>query len=659
MISVQVMMKTSLINKLFIDIETFSSIDLSKCGVYKYAESSDFEILLFGYSVDGADVKVVDLAGGELIPPAILDAITNDSVTKYSFNAMFERVCLSRYLNLPNGTYLNPNSWRCHMVWSAYLGLPLSLKDVGKVLKLKNQKMDEGKELIRFFCTPCSPTKSNSGRTRNLPCHAPSKWSVFKTYNKRDVEVEIEIHNRLIKYPVPDFVWDEYHLDQVINDRGINLDMTLVNNAISIDEEIREKLIGVMQSLTELDNPNSVIQLKTWFLKFGIDVDDLGKKNVTKLKESVKSGEIVEVLSLRQQLSKSSVKKYIAMKNARCNDNRAHGMFQFYGANRSGRFSGRLIQLQNLPQNHLPDLDKARELVKQRNIDALKMLYEDIPSTLSELIRTAFIPKQGYKFIVSDFSAIEARVIAWFSKEQWRIDAFKNGADIYCQSASAMFGVQVVKHGINGHLRQKGKVAELACGYGGGVGALTAMGALDMGIKESELQSLVTAWRKASPHIVEFWWAVDRASKKAIEQKTVTSTHGLVFEYKSGMLFITLPSGRKLAYVKPRIETNKFGSASITYEGIAVTKKWERIETYGPKLVENIVQATARDILCYAMTTLKDYRIVAHVHDELIIEAPIDETVEHISSLMSKSPEWCQDLILNADGYECNFYKKD
>lgn len=652
-------MKTSLINKLFIDIETFSSIDLSKCGVYKYAESSDFEILLFGYSVDGADVKVVDLAGGELIPPAILDAITNDSVTKYSFNAMFERVCLSRYLNLPNGTYLNHNSWRCHMVWSAYLGLPLSLKDVGKVLKLKNQKMDEGKELIRFFCTPCSPTKSNSGRTRNLPCHAPSKWSVFKTYNKRDVEVEIEIHNRLIKYPVPDFVWDEYHLDQVINDRGINLDMTLVNNAISIDEEIREKLIGVMQSLTELDNPNSVIQLKTWFLKFGIDVDDLGKKNVTKLKESVKSGEIVEVLSLRQQLSKSSVKKYLAMKNARCNDNRAHGMFQFYGANRSGRFSGRLIQLQNLPQNHLPDLDKARELVKQRNIDALKMLYEDIPSTLSELIRTAFIPKQGCKFIVSDFSAIEARVIAWFSKEQWRINAFKNGADIYCQSASTMFGVQVVKHGINGHLRQKGKVAELACGYGGGVGALTAMGALDMGIKESELQSIVTAWRKASPHIVEFWWAVDRASKKAIEQKTVTSTHGLIFEYKSGMLFITLPSGRKLAYVKPRIETNKYGSESITYEGIGATKKWERIETYGPKLVENIVQATARDILCYAMKTLKDYRIVAHVHDELIIETPMDETVEHISSLMSKSPEWCQDLILNADGYECNFYKKD
>lgn len=659
MISVQVMMKTSLINKLFIDIETFSSIDLSKCGVYKYAESNDFEILLFGYSVDGTDVKVVDLAGGELIPPAILDAITNDSVTKYSFNAMFERVCLSRYLNLPNGTYLNPNSWRCHMVWSAYLGLPLSLKDVGKVLKLKNQKMDEGKELIRFFCTPCSPTKSNSGRTRNLHCHATSKWSVFKTYNKRDVEVEIEIHNRLIKYPVPDFVWDEYHLDQVINDRGINLDMTLVNNAIFIDEEIRDDLLKAMQSLTELENPNSVIQLKTWFLKFGIDVDDLGKKNVAKLKESVKSGEIVEVLSLRQQLSKSSVKKYLAMKNARCNDNRAHGMFQFYGANRSGRFSGRLIQLQNLPQNHLPDLDKARELVKQRNIDALKMLYEDIPSTLSELIRTAFIPKQGYKFIVSDFSAIEARVIAWFSKEQWRIDAFKNGADIYCQSASAMFGVQVVKHGINGHLRQKGKVAELACGYGGGVGALTAMGALDMGIKESELQSIVTAWRKASPHIVEFWWAVDRASKKAIEQETVTSTHGLVFEYKSGMLFITLPSGRKLAYVKPRIETNKFGSASITYEGIGATKKWERIETYGPKLVENIVQATARDILCYAMKTLKDYRIVAHVHDELIIEAPMDENAEHISSLMSKSPEWCQDLLLNADGYECNFYKKD
>lgn len=653
------MTRTSLINKLFIDIETFSSVDLSKCGVYKYAESSDFEILLFGYSIDGAEVEVVDLAGGEVIPPAILDALTDDTVTKYSFNAMFERVCLSRYLKLPNGTYLNPNSWKCHMVWSAYLGLPLSLKDVGRILKLKEQKLDEGKELIKFFCTPCSPTKTNGGRTRNLPCHAPSKWSVFKSYNKRDVEVEIEIHNRLAKYPVPDFVWDEYHLDQVINDRGINLDMTLVNNAISIDEEIRSSLLNAMQDLTELDNPNSVTQLKTWFAKCGIDVDDLGKKNVAKLKDSMQSGEILEVLTLRQQLSKSSVKKYLAMKNARCKDNRAHGMFQFYGANRSGRFSGRLIQLQNLPQNHLPDLGIARELVKQRNVDALKMLYEDVPSTLSELIRTAFIPKEGYKFIVSDFSAIEARVIAWFSKEQWRIDAFANGADIYCQSASAMFGVPVEKHGVNGHLRQKGKVAELACGYGGGVGALTAMGALDMGIKESELQSIVTAWRKASPKIVEFWWAVDRASKKAIEEKTSTTTHGLVFEYKSGMLFITLPSGRKLAYVKPIIETNKYGTESITYEGIGATKKWERIETYGPKLVENIVQATARDILCYAMKTLKDYRIVAHVHDELIIEVPKDETVEHISGLMSKSPDWCRDLVLNADGYECEFYKKD
>lgn len=659
MTSVQAMTRTSLINKLFIDIETFSSVDLSKCGVYKYAESSDFEILLFGYSVDGAEVEVVDLAGGEIIPPAILDALTDDSVTKYSFNAMFERVCLSRYLKLPDGTYLNPNSWRCHMVWSAYLGLPLSLKDVGKILKLKDQKMDEGKELIKFFCSPCSPTKTNGGRTRNLPCHAPSKWSVFKSYNKRDVEVEIEIHNRLTKYPVPDFVWDEYHLDQVINDRGINLDMTLVNNAISIDEEIRENLLNAMQDLTALDNPNSVVQLKTWFAKCGIDVDDLGKKSVAKLKDNIKNSEILEVISLRQQLSKSSVKKYLAMKNARCEDNRAHGMFQFYGANRSGRFSGRLIQLQNLPQNHLPDLDIARELVKQRNVDALKMLYEDVPSTLSELIRTAFIPKEGYKFIVSDFSAIEARVIAWFSKEEWRIDAFANGADIYCQSASAMFGVPVEKHGVNGHLRQKGKVAELACGYGGGVGALTAMGALDMGIKESELQSIVTAWRKASPKIVEFWWSVDRASKKAIEEKTTTNTHGLVFEYRSGMLFITLPSGRKLAYVKPRIETNKYGTESITYEGIGATKKWERIETYGPKLVENIVQATARDILCYAMKTLKDYRIVAHVHDELIIEVPKDETVEHISGLMSTSPEWCRDLVLNADGYECEFYKKD
>lgn len=955
---------TSLIKSLTIDIETYSSADLSKCGVYKYVESKDFEILLFGYSVNGEDVKVVDIVGGEKIPPTILTALQDDNVIKYSFNAMFERICLSRFLNLQTGTYLNPKSWRCHMIWSAYLGLPLSLKGVGKVLKLDEQKMEEGKELIKYFCSPCTPTKSNGGRTRNMLHHALDKWKLFKSYNKRDVEVELSIHNRIAKYPVPEFVWDEYHIDQMINDRGINLDMMLVDNAISIDEETRGILLKTMQNLTELDNPNSVSQVKLWLGKYGIDVDDLGKKNVARLKEEVKSGDIYDALELRQQLSKSSVKKYLAMKNARCLDNRAHGMFQFYGANRSGRFcltgdheiltdngwvrldkwnggviatwhpngskiaftkakansfdyngilydyedgrisqistpehkmwvkkryddpwsfdtvanmasyrpsiplsgrvqfnssleqnkirvlimtqadgcftengtlnygfvkkrkiercktllrrseivfhekiyngglhvivvaqrdiplwlrqfknktfgtwifdenaevifdelpnwdgyrcgpnsiqyatcnktnadiiqalahingmvakivikdrtaehpnwsiayyvniwlkqischeikqkpqiieykglvycpttttgffivrrngcvwvtgnSGRLIQLQNLPQNHMSDLSFARELVKQRNVEALKMLYEDIPATLSELIRTAFIPTNGYKFIVSDFSAIEARVIAWYAHESWRIKAFENGEDIYCESASQMFNVPVKKNGINGHLRQKGKIAELALGYGGGVGALTAMGALEMGLTEDELQPLVNAWRKASPHIVEFWWAVDKAAKKAIKTKAITKTHGLVFEYKSAMLFITLPSGRKLAYVKPRIDVNRFGSESITYEGIGATKKWERIETYGPKLVENIVQATARDILCHSMKTLESYRIVAHVHDELIIEVPMNETVENISSLMAINPDWCKDLVLRADGYECEFYKKD
>lgn len=651
---------TSLIKSLSIDIETYAGdCDLSKCGVYKYAESKDFEILLFGYSVNDEEVKVVDLAGGEQIPPAILIALKDDNVIKYSFNAMFERICLSRYLCLPSGTYLNPKSWRCHMIWSAYLGLPLSLKDVGKVLGLDQQKMEEGKELIKYFCTPCTPTKTNGGRKRNFPVHAPDKWGLFKKYNKRDVEVELLIHKRLSKYPVPEFVWDEYHIDQEINDRGINLDMDLVNNAIAFDDETRSILLKKMQDLTNLENPNSIVQVKSWLLSHNITVDDLGKKSVKKIIETLNNEQVLKVLTLHQQLSKSSVKKYIAMKNARCLDNKAHGMFQFYGANRSGRFSGRLIQLQNLPQNHMPDLELARELVKQKNTQALQMLYEDVPSTLSELIRTAFIPSKGYKFIVSDFSAIEARVIAWYAKEEWRLKAFENGDDIYCQSASAMFKVPVEKHGVNANLRQKGKVAELACGYGGGVGALTAMGALDMGLEENELQSIVTAWREASPNIVNFWWDVDKASKTAIKNKATTRTHGLVFEYKSSMLFITLPSGRKLAYVKPRIEENQYGSESITYEGIGSTKKLERIETYGPKLVENIVQGTARDILCHSMKTLRNYRIVAHVHDELIIEVEQNETVEHITKLMSINPIWCQDLPLRADGYECNFYKKD
>ena len=639
---------------LSIDLETFSDVDLSKCGVYKYASSPNFEILLFGYSVDGGDVEVVDAACGEKIPAEILEALSDDSVTKWAFNAMFERVCLSNYL----GEWLEPESWKCSMVWSATLGLPLSLENVGAVLGLEKQKLTEGKELIRYFCVPCKPTKANGGRTRNLPEHDREKWERFKAYNLRDVEAEMQIQQRLSKFPVPDFVWEEYWQDQEINDRGIGVDMEMVGNAIAMDGRSKSELSAAMQELTELENPNSVQQMKQWLLENGMETDSLDKKAVAELLKTAPEP-LGEALALRQQLARSSVKKYQAMKNAVCTDSRAHGMFQFYGANRTGRFSGRIIQLQNLPQNHIPDLAQARELVKAGDFDALAILYEDIPDTLSQLIRTAFVPQDGRKFIVADFSAIEARVIAWIAGERWRIKVFEGGGDIYCASASQMFHVPVEKHGVNGHLRQKGKIAELALGYGGSVGALKSMGALEMGLAEEELPPLVSAWRDSNPSITEFWWAVDRAVKECIKKRMPTETHGIRFSYESGMLFITLFSGRRLAYVKPRIGENQFGGESVTYMGVGGTKKWERLESYGPKFVENIVQATARDILCYAMRTLRNCSIVAHVHDEIIIEADQRMSVEAVCEQMGRTPSWAKGLLLRADGYECDFYQKD
>ena len=643
---------------LSIDIETYSSVNLTKSGVYRYVEAPDFEILLFGYSVDGGEVQVIDLVCGEKIPADILGALTDESVTKWAFNAGFERVCLSRYIGLPTGEYIVPASWHCSMVWAATMGLPLSLEGVGAVLGLEKQKLTEGKELIKYFCQPCAPTKSNGERTRNYPYHAPEKWSMFKKYNLRDVETEMSIQDKLAKFPVPDSIWNEYHLDQEINDRGVALDMTLVQAAIAIDGRSRSELTTAMKKLTELDNPNSVQQMKQWLADNGLETDTLGKTAVAELLKTAPP-ELAEVLALRQQLAKSSVKKYQAMKNAVCADDRARGMFQFYGANRTGRWAGRLIQMQNLPQNHLEDLAEARGLVRAGDFDALKMLYEEVPDTLSQLIRTAFVPQENRKFIVADFSAIEARVIAWLAGEQWRQDVFAKGGDIYCASASQMFKVPVEKHGINGHLRQKGKIAELALGYGGSVGALKAMGALDMGLTEEELPPLVDAWRQSNPHIVKFWWAVDRAVMDAVTRKTTTKTHGIIFSARNGMLFITLPSGRNLAYVKPRIGENKFGGSCITYEGIGGTKKWERLDSYGPKFVENIVQATSRDILCYAMQTLRRCDIVMHIHDELVIEADTSVSLQAICEQMSRTPPWAKGLELRADGYEMAFYKKD
>ena len=659
---------------LSIDIETYSDVPLQKSGVYRYCESPNFEILLFGYSADSGPVQVVDLACGEKIPADVLDALTDDAVTKWAFNASFERVCLSRYLrdlgisldpfhdkhtlSKEMAPFLNPESWRCSMVWAATMGLPLSLEGVGAVLGLEKQKLTEGKELIKFFCQPCAPTKANGQRTRNHPFHAPDKWEAFKRYNLRDVETEMGIQQRLAKFPVPDQVWEEYHIDQEINDRGVRLDMELVHAAINMDTRSRQELTTAMKRMTSLENPNSVQQMKQWLSDNGMETESLDKKAVAELLKDAPA-ELWEVLSLRQQLAKSSVRKYQAMENTACSDSRARGMFQFFGAARTGRFSGRNIQLQNLPQNHLPDLAEARALVRAGDFDAVKLLYEDVPDTLSQLIRTAFIPREGAQFLVADFSAIEARVIAWYAGEAWRQKVFEQGGDIYCASASQMFKVPVEKHGINGHLRQKGKIAELALGYGGSVGALKAMGAIEMGLTEDELPPLVDAWRQSNPRIVEFWWAVDRAVMESVRYKHTTTDYGLTFSCRSGMLFITLPSGRNLAYVKPKIGTNKFGGECITYEGVGATKKWERLDSYGPKFVENIVQATARDILCYAMRTLRCCSIVMHIHDELVIEADPCISLDAVCEQMGRTPPWATGLLLRADGYATPFYKKD
>ncbi|AQU03371.1 hypothetical protein B1774_04555 [Dehalococcoides mccartyi] len=661
---------------LSIDIETYSSADLSKCGVYKYAEAQDFQILLFGYSVDGGEVQVISLTDGESIPTVVLDALTDNTVQKWAFNANFERVCLSRFLSdmgisldpftdnhfssqhLGKVKYLNPESWRCSMVWSAYMGLPLSLEGAGAVLGLEKQKLTEGKELIRYFCKPCVATTANGQRTRNLPAHSPDKWAAFKEYNRRDVEAEMSIQERLANFPVPDSIWNEYALDQEINDRGVMVDMTLVRNAISADARSKAELTRMMKEITELDNPNSVAQMKQWLADNGLETDTLGKKAVAELLKTAPEP-LGQALSLRQQLAKSSVKKYQAMENAVCSDGRARGMFQFYGANRTGRWAGRLIQMQNLPQNHLPDLEQARTLVRSGNFTALELLYDSVPEVLSELIRTAFIPKPDTKFVVADFSAIEARVIAWLAGERWRNDVFATHGKIYEASASQMFHVPIEEVTKGSPLRQKGKIAELALGYGGSVGALKAMGALEMGLLEDELQTLVTAWRASNPNIVRLWWDVDKAAIKAVRDRTVTETHGIRFGVQSGMLFITLPSGRRLSYVKPRIGSNQFGSDCVTYEGIGGTKKWERLESYGPKFVENIVQATSRDILSYAMQTQRCCDIVMHVHDEMVIEADSRMSTKVLCEQMSRTPPWAEGLLLHADGYDCPFYKKD
>ena len=656
---------------LSIDLETFSDVDLKKCGVYRYAESPNFEILLFAYSEDNGPVQVVDLACGEEIPEHILEALTDEEITKWAYNASFERVCLSYWLrkhhpehfcsySIPEdtvGIYLDPSSWKCSRIWGAYMGLPLSLEGIGAVLKLNDQKMKEGKDLIRYFCVPCKPTKTNGGRTRNLPEHDREKWETFKSYNKRDVEVELAVKDRLTKYPVPEFIWDQYHLDQEINDRGIGVDMQLVRNAISIDAQTKHSLLSQMQNSTGLENPNSVSQMKEWLSNKGIETESLDKKAVKELLPDADS-EVADVLLCRQQLAKSSVSKYKAMENMVCADSRARGCFMFYGANRSGRWAGRGIQLQNLPQNHMEDLEEARNLVRDGNFTALELLYDNTPQVLSELIRTAFVPRPGYKYIVSDFSAIEARVLSFLAGEQWRMDVFAEGKDIYCASASQMFHVPVEKHGINAHLRQKGKIAELALGYGGSVGALKAMGALEMGLQEEELQPLVDAWRSSNPNITAFWWAIDAAVKQAVIYKTAADTHGFHIYYQGGMLFIDLPSGRRLSYVKPRMGVNQFGSDSVTYEG-TTNGKWGRIESYGPKFVENIVQAVSRDILAYAMQTLSHCFICGHVHDELIIECSPGVALDAVCEQMGRTPPWIKGLLLRADGYECDFYKKD
>ena len=639
-----------------IDIETYSSTNLNQTGVYRYADSDDFELLLFGYATDFGPVKVVDLTQGEKIPPQIIEALDNPNIIKSAFNAQFERVCLSCFV----GHRLKPTGWHCSRVWSATLGLPLSLRDVGSVLGLPRQKITAGKELVRYFCTPCKPTKANQNRTRNFPYHAPDKWQQFKQYNQRDVEVEMEITQKLECFPVPQNEWENYWMDQDINDRGIRIDQQLVNNAIKCQNVFHDQYLQTAKELTGLANPNSPLQLKDWLQQQGIKTNSLSKASVAQLLQTT-TGTVHQVLALRQLLSKSSVKKYQAMQKAMCQDGRVHGLLQFYGANRTGRWAGRLVQVQNLPRNSMPDLEEARELVKQGNVPALAMLYDSVPDVLSQLIRTAFIPSKNHHFYVADFSAVEARVIAWLSNEKWRQESFAKNEDIYCASASQMFGVPVVKHGINGELRQKGKIAELALGYGGSIGALKAMGATKLGLTDDELPPLVQMWRNASPHIVQFWWDVDKAAKECIKTHLPQTTHGMKFIYQSGCMFLRLRSGRYLCYPQPKIGINRFGSDSITFMGINTVKKWDRIETYGAKLVENIVQATSRDLLAEAMRRLETTGnpIVMHIHDEAVIDAPIDHLLEKVVKIMTEVPSWADGLILNAAGFVSDFYKKD
>ena len=647
--------------KLSIDIETFSDIDLIKCGVYKYADSPAFEILLFAYSIDDGEINIIDLVNGEELPEEIAEAIKSDTVIKTAFNAQFERVCLSKYLGLPEGEYLNPQSWYCTAVQAAELSLPSSLADVGAALGLERQKMTEGKELIKYFCVPCKPTKSNGGRTRNMPKDAPDKWTLFKEYCKRDVDVERQIAEKLKKYPLSKSEHDLYVLDQRINDRGVLVDLEFARQAVKLNSIQSAVATEQAYTLTGLENPNSVAQLKEWLIENGVEIDSLSKKAVAALADET-DGDIQEMLHLRLLMSKTSVKKYEAVMRSVCKDNRVRGMMRFCGASRTGRWSGQILQVQNLPQNHLPDLTLARDIVKDGDFEMLDMTFGNVPNVLSELIRTVLIPKQNHRFIVADFSAIEARVLSWLAGEQWRLDTFRNGGDIYCASASQMFRVPVEKHGVNGHLRQKGKISELACGYGGSVGALKNMGAVEMGVPEDELQGLINDWRNANPHIVKLWTEVGNAAMKAIKEKTIVSLGKLVFMYERGILFIRLPSGRRLSYIKPRIGTNRFGGDSITYMGVGASKKWERLETFGGKLVENIVQAIARDLLASAMMNVANagYNIVFHVHDEIIAEAPDGQgSVDEMCKLMSINPDWADGIPLSADGYECEYYRKD
>lgn len=642
---------------LSIDIETYSDVDLSKCGVYAYSDSPNFEIILFAYAFDEEPTRIVDLACGEQLPERVLVALEDPVITKAAFNAQFERTCISKYLR----RRLSPSGWQCTAVQSAMLALPLSLDSVGEVLNIQRKKLKEGADLVRFFSMPCKPTKANGGRTRNRPEDAPEKWERFKSYCIRDVDAEREVRQKLWKFPIPESEMELYRMDQEINDRGILVDQQLVENAVLCDNQYREMVTARAYELTGLSNPNSPVQIKGWLAEHGVEAEKLDKKTVKGLLTET-DGEVLEVLKLRLLMAKTSVKKYEAIERSVCSDGRVHGLLQFYGANRTGRWAGRLVQVQNLPQNHIPDLELARSLVKEKRFEDLDLLYDSTPEVLSELIRTAFVPNPGCRFIVADFSAIEARVLAWFAGEQWRLHTFAEGGDIYCASASKMFGVPVVKHGVNGHLRQKGKIAELALGYGGAVGALTSMGALDMGMQEEELQPLVSQWRNSNPRITKFWWDVDAAAIKAVKERTEVTLGNLCFTYRSGILFVTLPSGRKLSYIKPRMTQNRFGRESLSYEGVGESKKWMRIETYGPKLVENLVQATARDLLAQAMLRLRKqgFEIVMHIHDEAVLEVPEGVSgVEEICQIMSEQPDWAAGLPLRADGYECTFYKKD